>query len=377
MSIKKAVLLLTLSLFISFSFGQPQIPEAIKTEIKKRVDNGVNASIVIGMINKDGTQFFSYGKKSLASEEQVDENSIYEIGSITKTFTGVMLAELAERGELSLDDPLQKYLPEGIKAPTRNGEAIKLVHLSNHTSALPRMPDNFTPTDNANPYVDYTEELLYDFLDNHELRRDIGSEFEYSNYAVGLLGHILAKNQGLTYEALMVKIIAKPLGMKNTRIEFTPKMKRHLVIGTDNGREVSNWDLITVAGAGAIRSDAADMLKYLSANMGLTKTKLYPAMKTAQTSTVDESIGRIIGLGWITRNTNTSEIIWHNGGTGGYRAFAGFTKDGKTGVVVFTNSTESVDDIGFYALDPSNEMRDIKPSISNAISEIIDSKGIK
>ena len=369
--------LIVFALLFSIGFSQPLIPEDVKEMIKSRVNNGIAPSIVIGMINADGTQFFAYGKKSLNAEEDVDKNSIYEIGSITKTFTGVILADLAQRGKVSLDDPLQKYLPDNIKSPTRNGESIKLVHMSNHTSSLPRMPDNFTPEDNANPYVDYSEELLYDFLDNHELRRDIGSEFEYSNYAVGLLGHVLASNQSLTYEELMVKTIAGPLGMKNTRIEFTPKMKRNLAIGTNNGIEVSNWDLTTVAGAGAIRSDAVDMLKYLSANMGLSKTELFPAMKIAQTSTVDESIGRIIGLGWITRKTDSSEIIWHNGGTGGYRAFAGFTKDGEKGVVVLTNSTMSADDIGFYALDSSNEMRDIKPSISAAISEIIDTQGIE
>ncbi|MBT8254654.1 MAG: serine hydrolase [Flavobacteriaceae bacterium] len=356
--------------------AQPIIPDDVKSEIKNRVENGINPSIVIGIINADGTDYYSYGKKSLSNDEPVNENSIYEIGSISKTFTGVILAQLVKEGKVKLDDPLQKYLPEGVTAPTRNGASINLVHMSNHTSALPRMPDNFSPADPSNPYVDYSEEQLYEFLNGHELRRDIGSEFEYSNYAVGLLGHVLARSQSMTYEELMVNIIANPLGMKNTRIEFTSEMKRNKAIGTNGGREVSNWDLTTLAGAGAIRSDVVDMLKYLSANMGLTKTKLYPAMKMAQTSTVAEDFPRTIGLGWITRNTDTSEIIWHNGGTGGYRAFSGFTSDGKTGVVVLTNSSLGVDDIGFHTLDSALEMRDVKPSIANALRDVIDAEGI-
>src|SRR5690606_20873579 len=146
-------------------------------------------------------------------------------------FTGLLLADKVIRNEMKLDDPIQQYLPEGVKAPTRNGTAITLVNLANHTSSLPRMPDNFAPADPANPFADYSEKQLYDFLTRYTLPRDIGSQYEYSNYAVGLLGHILATQSGKSYEQLMSDVIATPLGLKNTRLILTPDMKKNLEIG--------------------------------------------------------------------------------------------------------------------------------------------------
>lgn len=128
-----------------------------------------------------------------------------------KTFTGIILADMVLKGEVKLDDPLQSHLPSGVTAPTRNGASIKLVNLSNHTSSFPRMPDNFKPANPNNPFADYSEKQMYDFLSNYTLTRDIGSQFEYSNYGTGLLGHVLAAKKKMTYEALMTEVIAKPL----------------------------------------------------------------------------------------------------------------------------------------------------------------------
>lgn len=353
------------------------ISEEVKENIKSRVDDGINTGIVVGIINSNGKTFHSYGVKSLKSNEVVDEYSVFEIGSISKTFTGILLADMVMKGEVKLEDPLQKYLPAGITAPTRNGESIKLVNMSNHTSSLPRMPDNFTPANPANPYIDYSEKQLYDFLDGYELTRDIGSEYEYSNYAVGLLGHVISDKVQMTYEELMLEIIAKPLGLKNTRIVFTPKMKKNLAMGHSSGLEVENWDLTTLAGAGAIRSTAVDMITYLAANMGLQKSSLYSAMQLAQKNSGTKDSSPIVGLGWHTMVLDENEIIWHNGGTGGYRAFVGFIKGGDKGVVVLSNSNASVDDIGIHLLNPESALRNPKPSIGNRIRSTIDSEGIE
>ena len=352
----KNYILTIIALFIGispFCHAQEKISEEVKENIKSRVENGINTGIVVGLITSDGTTYYSYGVKTLKTNDPVDENSVFEIGSISKTFTGILLADMVVKGDLNLDDPLQDLLPNGINAPTRNGESIKLFHLSNHTSSLPRLPDNMTPTNPANPYADYSEKQLYDFLNGYELTRDIGSQYEYSNYAAGLLGHVMASKRNLTYEELMVDVIAKPLGMENTSVVFTAQMKKNLAMGHSNGLEVENWDLPTVAGAGAIRSTAVDMLKYLAANMGLEKSSLYSAMQLAHQNSGSEDSNPIVGLGWHTLESDGLEIIWHNGGTGGYRTFAGFIKGGNIGVVVLSNSDAGVDDIGIHLLQPT------------------------
>jgi serine-type D-Ala-D-Ala carboxypeptidase/endopeptidase len=372
-------LILTTSILIAFilngAHAQTAISEAVKSNIKARIDNGDNVGIVIGIFDANGSQYYSYGVKSLVSKEPVNENSVFEIGSITKTFTAILLADMVIKGEVSLNDPLQNFLPEGIKAPSRNGTSIQLIHMANHTSSLPRMPDNFTPANPANPFADYSEKQMYEFLNGYALTRDVGSEFEYSNYAVGLLGYVLATKKGVGFEKLMIDVIAKPLKMNDTRIALTPNMKTNLAMGHSEGVEVENWDITTLAGAGAIRSSTKDMLIYLRANMGKVKSKLYPAMQLTHKNSRAEGSNPMLGLAWII--SPELEILWHNGGTGGYRTFAGFTKDGGKGVVVLSNSNASVDDLGIHVLNSKSPLKEIKPSIGIKVRSIIDTQGIE
>lgn len=357
---KNLVLRITVTLLLIAglfqAFAQPTLSQEVKDNIKARVDNGTNPGIVVGIMEGDKTYYYYYGVKSLKSKEPVDEHSVFEIGSITKTYTGIILADRVIKGKVSLDDPLQKYLPAGVTAPTRNGVSIKLVNLANHTSSLPRMPSNFNPANPSNPFADYSEKQLYDFLQGYTLPRDIGSQYEYSNYAVGLLGHLLATREGTTYEALMIDVIANPLGLGETRVAFTPEMKKNLAIGHQDGMQAENWDITTLAGAGAIRSTAVDLLKYVGANMGTVKSKLYPAMQLSHKNSRTEGATPIVGLGWHTTVSDNVEIVWHNGGTGGYRTYAGFIKGGNRGVVVLTNCTASVDDIGVHLLNPKSPL---------------------
>ncbi|WP_422083032.1 serine hydrolase [Ulvibacterium sp.] len=357
--------------------AQTPLSEEVKANIKLRVDNGMNAGIIVGLIDNKSESYFGYGVKSLDTMEAVDEYSIFEIGSISKTFTGILLADEVLKNEMKLEDPLQLYLPKGVTAPTQNGESIRLIHMANHTSSLPRMPSNFNPSNPANPFADYSEKQLYDFLGNYELPRKIGSQYEYSNYAMGLLGHILADKNESTYEELLIERITEPLGLNDTRISFTASMKKNLAMGHSGGVEVENWDIPTLAGAGAIRSSAVDMLDYLATNMGIKESNLYPAMQLAHQNSRKEGESPIVGLGWHTMVVDDLEIIWHNGGTGGYRTFAGFIKGGDRGVVVLSNSNTGVDDIGIHILHPDSPLNEIKPSIGVKLQNIMDTLGIE
>jgi CubicO group peptidase (beta-lactamase class C family) len=212
------------------------------------------------------------------------------------------------------------------------------------------------PKDSANPYADYTVAQLYQFLSSYQLTRDIGSQFEYSNLGGGLLGLALARRAGTDYEALVRARITGPLGMSSTGITLTPEMKARLAVGhNDQLAAVSNWDLPTLAGAGALRSSANDMLTFLAANLGYVKSPLAPAMASMLAERRKTGVPAFpeIGLGWLIAKPSSYEIVFHNGGTGGYRSFVGFDPKNRVGVVVLSNTftAAGVDDIGMYLLD--------------------------
>jgi CubicO group peptidase (beta-lactamase class C family) len=239
--------------------------------------------------------------------------------------------------------------------PTRNGKEITLGLLSEQRSGLPRLPSNLLPRDMANPYADYTVQQMYDFLSAHELPRDPGAEFEYSNLGVGLLGHVLAIHAGESYEDLVKERILEPLGMTHSAITLTPWMEDHLALGhNEQGEVVSNWDAPTLAGAGALRSTAQDMLLFLDASLHPDRGPLERAMAFAQEERAPTgSPGQSIGLNWMRLPAGPDTIVWHNGGTGGYRSFAGIVPSKRIGVVVLTNTGGTgADDIGLHLLRP-------------------------
>jgi D-alanyl-D-alanine-carboxypeptidase/D-alanyl-D-alanine-endopeptidase len=371
---KRLICLLVL-VTVGYAWSQP-LPEDVLANIKKRIENGHTPSVAVGIIDKNGARYYNFGTKTL-NGAPVDEHTIYEIGSISKVFTAILLAQAVQDGKLKLDDPIKKYLPADVKVPTRNEAQITLGHLSDHTSGLPRMPGNFSPANPANPFADYTVKQLYEFISGYELTRDIGEKYEYSNLAVGLLGHLLAMQAGTTYEELMIKTIARPLGMNETKNTFNDKMKKNLAMGYSQGKQVENWDLPTLAGAGAIRSSTSDMLKFLAANMGLTKTSLRQAMDKSHEVRHDKAGASRVGLGWHIMKGKNGDVISHGGGTGGYRTFAGFVKETGMGVVVFTNSNAGADDIGFHLLNPDAPLQTIKPSAANEMRDVIEKQGIE
>lgn len=343
----------------------PASPVPSNEEIRKILadrlgENKDRVGIVVGVIEPAGRRFVAVGSFDKNDPRPLGPKTVFEIGSATKVFTGLLLADMVQRGEVSLTDPVAKYLPPEVKMPERGGRVITLEDLSRHRSGLPRLPGNLNASENPqNPYSRYTVQQLYDFLSGYVLPRDIGSAFEYSNLGVGLLGHVLSLAAGKDYETLVRERICLPLGMGDTVITLSPDLKSRLAVGHDQRYEVtSNWDLPTLAGAGALRSTAEDMVSFLAAQLGHTKTRLDAAIAMTRSRRSPAENGMEIGLGWLIRPTKNSEIIWHNGGTGGYRSFAGFDLKSGAGVVVLSNvfTLAGVDDIGFHLLDPESPM---------------------
>jgi serine-type D-Ala-D-Ala carboxypeptidase/endopeptidase len=312
-----------------------------------------STGIVVGVVDQQGHRIIHYGTLDQTTARPVNGDTLFEIGSITKVFTALLLMERAECGDLTLDDPIAKFLPQSVTTPTCNGKAISLLNLATHTSGLPRLPDNLVPADVHNPYADYTLAQLYAFLATYRLPRDLGAQYEYSNVGAGLLGHILSLRAGVDYETLVKTQIAQPLQMKDTGIQLTPEQRSRFATGHNAlGKPVSYWDLPTLAGAGALRSTANDLLKFLAANLALTASPLTATLqKTQVVQHQTGTPGMAIALGWHVLNRDGTEIIFHDGGTGGFRSFIGFVKQKHLGVVVLSNSENNVDDIGLHLLD--------------------------
>jgi CubicO group peptidase (beta-lactamase class C family) len=205
---------------------------------------------------------------------------------------------------------------------------------------------------------------LYEFLSRYQLPRDPGAAYEYSNLGVGLLGHTLSLKARTSYEQLVTRRILTPLGMTETAITLAPAMRARLAPGHDGeGHVVPNWDLPTLAGAGALRSTAKDLITFLVANLDSTATPLSRALQRTHVErqpTNDPNLK--IGLAWHVLARPVGKIVWHNGGTGGYRSFIGFDPVRRIGVVVLCNNgNENVDDIGFHLLDETFPLKQPPP----------------
>jgi serine-type D-Ala-D-Ala carboxypeptidase/endopeptidase len=361
----KAVLLglaLSIIVFVRGTVAQSSAESTVPpdSEIRNilidRIDKDHRSvGIVVGVIEPTGRRVVAYGTTKTGEKRPVDGDTVFEIGSVTKVFTSLLLADMVQRGEVALTDPVAKYLPPEVKVPERGGRQITLEDLATHTSGLPRLPSNLAPKDPNNPYADYSVEQLYQFLSSYQLTREIGAQYEYSNLGGGLLGHALARRAGMDYEELVRSRICEPLGMKSTGITLSSDMKTRLAGGHNQALEsAANWDLPTLAGAGALRSTANDLLSFLAANLGYTKSLLAPAMAAMLTVRRPTGVpGLEIALGWHIFSRDGHEIIWHNGGTGGYRTFIGCDLKRRIGVAVLSNAEtpEGVDDIGQHLLN--------------------------
>ena len=314
-------------------------PEEVRALLVQLVDVKRRApGIVVGMIAADPQERWvvGYGRLSATDERVPDGDTVFELASVGKVFTRILLAQAVVNGEVQLDDPISMYLPEGVTAPEYEGRPITLLDLATHTSGLPLR--SIDPGHSS-----YTLDQMYDFLSGYRLTRAPGSSYQYSGFGMGLLGNLLVRRAGKEdYEALLEDRITGPLGMDSTHIGLTPEMRSRLAPPhADYSVPASSLDAPTFAGAGAgLRSTANDMLKFLAANIGLAETELQPALQLASTQ---------FGKG----------IHSHNGRNPGYYAYLAWDPQRQTGVVVLANAPVAIDDVGLqlvrgFPLTPVN-----------------------
>ena len=310
-----------------------------------------HVSIVVGIITPNGTQVYGYGNISKANNTIVNGNTIFDIASITKVFTTTLLADMVKQGLVRLDDPIEKYLPATVKIPTYNRHKITVEDLATHTSGLPDFPAGWIRNRT------YTTQQVYNFLSNTQLQSEPGSRANYSDFAMGLLGHILSIRAAVPYAQLVKDRIFSVLGMdstgiamNSTAISLSDALKSRLAKGHIGGKEI-NLEFIPeeIQGAGALYSTANDLLKYLAANIGLIHTSIndiiqethqirheYPKAPSLHFSSASNKSlsASYVGLGWFIDTNLGSEVIQHSGGIDGYSSFVGFNPTKQEGVVL-------------------------------------------
>jgi CubicO group peptidase (beta-lactamase class C family) len=300
----------------------------------------------IGILRNGVTHIYNYGETAAGNGTMPDENSIYEIGSITKTFTSTLLAYYVNEGKIKLTDPITKYLPDSVAA-NKELEHITLLTLSNHTSGLPRLPDNFEyhSSDPSDPYKDYTKQYLFSYLKTCKPVTKPGESYAYSNLAVGLLGTILEEVSGKSFAEMVQEIICDPLNMQSTRQHLNPVQRQRFVkVYNEEGKETSPWSFSALAPCGALRSTVNDLLIYVKANMTKDDTKLSKAFDLTHQITFNKGVK--LGLAWHIILVNNVEYYFHNGGTYGSSSFLAFNTEKNIAVVILSNAQESTDELG-------------------------------
>jgi CubicO group peptidase (beta-lactamase class C family) len=328
-------------------FDEP-LPPVPVAELKALLDRDLGGALkegaaVIGVVQHGVRRILAYGPAT--------GDSIFEIGSISKTFTSLMLAQMVAQQKVRLDEPLRALLPAGAAAQHKGGE-ITLLDLATQHSGLPRLPDNLKPANPRDPYADYRAANAYEFLSKHGTQKPENAGFEYSNLGMGLLGLALANRAGLTYSEALAREITGPLGMADTVVALSPQQVKRLIRGHDAQRRNSppwNWDAL--AGAGAIRSTAADLLVYLEAQLhpdraGAASPTLARAIEMSHELRADAGPSMRIAMAWL-YDPETGNF-WHDGATGGYSSFAFFNPKADCAGVVLYDQT----------LDPQHDFAD-------------------
>ncbi len=368
--LRRAALLLALA---TPAFAEAPEPSAISdTQLHRmlvaRIDEQRQGTgVVVGIIDPKGRRVLAYGTMGIGDPRPVGGDTVFDLGSITKVFTALALSEMVQRGEVALDDPAQKYLPADVHLHTHGGKQATLADLATHTAGFPSRPADLDPSD-PKQALGYPADLLYQFLSSYVPTRDPGTYYQYSSVGYGLLGEVLARKAGRSYEDLLKERITQPLGMNDTGITPSTAMQARTPVGYDSRLVPVAHDHFRVLGsAGALRSTTNDLLTFLEAVLGYHKTALAPAMEamvrtrrpggTPPPSPGGRPGATQIALGWNIYTDGSREIIWKNGSVSGFRAFMGYEPAAHLGVVALINAQTAAgaDDIGLHLLDANIE----------------------
>lgn len=352
------IIVIIILVLISLADERFVLSDELKSKLHTNVKNEFHPGIIIGLVDSEGIRFYTNDTTiSKDSDVLIDENTLFEIASITKLFTGLILADMVQREELNLDDPIKNFLPSYVKVPESNGTKITIEHLATHTSGLPIIPKGETW---RTFYSSYTVEKMYEFLSNYELKSEPGTKYEYSNLGYSLLGHILSQNSGVSFEDLVFKKITSHIEMNNTKLQFPDDSELNIAVAYYENNPISIKPWNAPPGSGGFKSSAKDLTIFLLANMGMIETftpDFFSFSHEPRFQYYNQTdFTKHMGLGWRVFGINDHQIFVHNGLTEGHSSFIGFSPEKQLGVIVLSNSEISNDYLGLHLLDESFPM---------------------
>ncbi|WP_298140297.1 serine hydrolase [Flavobacterium sp.] len=314
----------------------------------KFIKEGNSNALVVGIYKNGIVQIKGYGTKIEGKNIKPDGTTLFELASTSKLFTTSTLQLLVDENQLKLEDKIQPFLKDKVVI-SKTAQNTTLQHLATHLSGFPSLPDSFLSkmTDEKNPYKDLVTQDIYNYLKKCKGKKPEG-EFEYSNFGMGLLGHLLELKTNIKYEELVKSKLLKPLNMNSTFVTIDATNKKNIIQGYDeNNNKAPIWQDDVLTGAGSFLSNANDMIQFIKANLNEKETKLSKSLiKTHQQQLNGET-----GLGWILPSNadkllGNESIVWHNGMAGGYASFLVIDKKNNYGVIVLSNKAVDVTKLG-------------------------------
>jgi D-alanyl-D-alanine-carboxypeptidase/D-alanyl-D-alanine-endopeptidase len=336
--------------------ASPLSGKPLSALIAQEVDaSRISAGLVAVMVNEKGRHYLSHGRSDTV--RALDENTVFDIGSLTKLFTALALADMVAKGAMSMDDPVAKYLPPAVRIPDYAGRQITLLDLVTYAPGLPGWPQNLPPLNPEKPIPDYSEADLYAALSGNPLTAAPGTQYVYSNFGYGLLGLALSRRADMPFEDVIVSRICTPLGMNSTRIVIDSSMQARLTPGHNQKLEmVTSWNLPpALAGAGAFRSTAHDLAQFLEGAMGLrTGKSASPFTDLLQTRRPADKPGVEAAAGWFVSNGHGDELVWKDGSIVGYTSFMGYSAKSRSGIILLANGEcgNIMPSLGQHLLNP-------------------------
>ncbi len=328
--------------------GDPELAEVVVRAVDRVRPR--HLGLAIGVLGRGRAATVGVGQTELGGR-RVDEDTSFEIGSVTKVFTALLLADAAVRGQVTLDQRLDTLFPDAANQP--DGPPIALVDLAMHTSGLPRLPPGLRRQALQNrhdPYATFTPDDLAQALARSP-KRPTGRAVRYSNYGAGVLGVAISRALGRPYDQLVADRITGPLDMSRTAPR-RPEDGHNIAQGHSRGRRpVSDWHFQALAGAGALRSTAADLLVLLAAHLHPEASPLGNAIALCTQPRRQVRGALRVALGWhVLDRRGRAPVWWHNGGTGGFVSFVGFVPSSLVAVALLANTARSVDRLGMRLL---------------------------